>query len=212
MSRYALRLAGRELRGGIRGLRVFVACLILGVSAIAGIGSLAASVAAGIAGNARELLGGDAEARLPYRAANAAERAFLEGSGRISEIASLRAMARSRRRARQTLISLKAVDAAYPLYGKVGLMPVQSPSRAFVVLAAGPPACDPERGRQAEFVDDLLQLGRERSGAAGIEFSFEANFCGQTAGRTHLWEQSRAQPVPLLGRYGPAHADNGGEI
>jgi putative ABC transport system permease protein len=124
--RYALRLAGRELRGRLRGLRVFLACLILGVSAIAGIGSLAASVAAGIAGNARELLGGDAEARLPYRAANAAERAFLERSGRVSEIAELRAMARSRQRARQTLISLKAVDAAYPLYGKVGLMPVQS--------------------------------------------------------------------------------------
>jgi putative ABC transport system permease protein len=126
MCRYALRLAGRELRGGIRGLRVFLACLILGVSAIAGIGSLAASISAGIAGNARELLGGDAEARLPYRAADAAERAFLERSGRVSEIASLRAMARSRRRARQTLISLKAVDAAYPLYGKVGLVPAQS--------------------------------------------------------------------------------------
>jgi putative ABC transport system permease protein len=121
-----VRLAGRELRSGTRGLRVFLACLILGVSAIAGVGSLAASIAAGIAGNARELLGGDAEARLPYRTADAAERAFLTRSGRVSEIASLRAMARSHNGARQTLISLKALDAAYPLYGKVVLTPAQS--------------------------------------------------------------------------------------
>jgi putative ABC transport system permease protein len=107
-------------------LRIFLACLILGVGAIAGIGSLAASISAGIAGSARELLGGDVDARLPYRTADAAERAFLQRSGRVSEIASLRAMARSREHARQTLISLKAIDAAYPLYGKVALMPTQS--------------------------------------------------------------------------------------
>jgi predicted lysophospholipase L1 biosynthesis ABC-type transport system permease subunit len=40
---HAVRLARRELRGGIRGLRVFLACLVLGVTAIAGIGSLAAA-------------------------------------------------------------------------------------------------------------------------------------------------------------------------
>ena len=123
---YALRLAGRELRGGIRGLRVFLACLVLGVGGVAGIGSLAASVSAGIALNARELLGGDAEARLANRPADAAERAFLARSGRVSETAALRAMARSRTRARHTLISLRAVDAAYPLYGKVILKPAQN--------------------------------------------------------------------------------------
>jgi putative ABC transport system permease protein len=118
-----LRLAGRELRGGVRGLGVFLACLILGVGAVAGIGSLAASVEAGIAGNARALLGGDAEARLAMRPADPAERAFLERSGRVSEVAELRAMAR--RGDRQTLISLAAVDAAYPLYGHVVLSPAQ---------------------------------------------------------------------------------------
>jgi putative ABC transport system permease protein len=126
MRRYALRLAVRELRGGIRGLRVFLACLILSVGAIAGVGSLTASISAGIAGNARELLGGDAEARLPHRAADAAERAFLERGGRVSEIVSMRAMARSQTATRHTLISLKAVDAAYPLYGRVVLKPAQS--------------------------------------------------------------------------------------
>ena len=123
---YALRLARRELRGGIRGLRVFLACLILGVTAIAAIGSLAASVTAGIKGDARALLGGDAEARLAYRPADTAERKFLAQSGTVSEIATMRAMARTTDGNRRSLIELKAVDAAYPLYGGVTLSPTQS--------------------------------------------------------------------------------------
>jgi len=123
--RCAIRLARRELRGGAAGLRVLIACLVLGVGAIAGIGSLAASLTAGIAGDARELLGGDFEAQLAYRPVNAAEHAFLARAGALSEIASLRAMARTTDGRRQSLIELKAVDAAYPLYGKVVLAPPQ---------------------------------------------------------------------------------------
>jgi putative ABC transport system permease protein len=122
---HALRLARRELRGGIRGLRVFLACLVLGVTAIAGIGSLAAAVVAGIKADARNLLGGDAEARLVYRTANAAERAFLAQRGKLSEVATMRAMARTQGGDRRSLIELKAVDRAYPLYGSVALAPPQ---------------------------------------------------------------------------------------
>ena len=122
---FAIRLAGRELRGGTAGLRVLIACLVLGVGAIAGIGSLAASLTAGIAGDARELLGGDVEARLAYRPADAAEHAFLARSGTLSEVATLRALARTPDRGRPSLIELKAVDAAYPLYGKLVLTPPQ---------------------------------------------------------------------------------------
>src|SRR6202042_1413629 len=44
-----LRLAWRELRGGLRGFGVFIVCIALGVLAIAGVGSVAASLADGIA-------------------------------------------------------------------------------------------------------------------------------------------------------------------
>ena len=121
-----MRLARRELRGRIRGLRIFLACLVLGVTAIAGIGSLAASVVAGIKADARDLLGGDAEARLVYRPVDAAEGAFLAQSGRLSVIATMRAMARTQGGDRRSLIELKAVDQAYPLYGAVTLAPAQS--------------------------------------------------------------------------------------
>ena len=36
-----LRLARRELRGGVRGLGIVLACLALGVAAIAAVGTLA---------------------------------------------------------------------------------------------------------------------------------------------------------------------------
>src|SRR5579863_5986791 len=101
---YAVILARRELRGGIAGFRIFLACLVLGVGAIAAIGSLSAAVEAGIRADARTLLGGDVSARLAYRPASDAERQFLAASGTLSETAKLRAMARSLDGARHTLI------------------------------------------------------------------------------------------------------------
>jgi putative ABC transport system permease protein len=108
------------------GLGVFVGCLVLGVTAIAAIGSIAASVTAAIKADARDLLGGDAEARLAYRPADPDEREFLAKSGSVSEAATMRAMARTEDGARRSLIEMKAVDGAYPLYGNVVLSPSQS--------------------------------------------------------------------------------------
>jgi putative ABC transport system permease protein len=122
---YALRLARRELRGGIAGFRIFLTCLVLGVGAVAAVGSLGAAVDAGIRADARTLLGGDVSARLAYRPASEAERQFLAASGTLSETAKLRAMARSLDGARHSLIELQAVDDAYPLYGAVALAPSQ---------------------------------------------------------------------------------------
>jgi putative ABC transport system permease protein len=110
----------------MQGLGVFLGCLVLGVTAIAAIGSIAASVTAAITTDARDLLGGDAEARLAYRRADSKEREFLEQSGSLSEVTTMRAMARTEDGARRMLIELKAVDATYPLYGAVDLSPVQS--------------------------------------------------------------------------------------
>jgi putative ABC transport system permease protein len=126
----ALRLARRELRGGIRGFRIFLACLMLGVATIAGVGSIAASVRAGISADARSVLGGDLELRLLYAPATPAQRDFLAARGALSETRELRAMARpaapdaqAGAKARPVLVELKAVDAAYPLYGAAILQP-----------------------------------------------------------------------------------------
>src|SRR6187549_212398 len=120
----ALRFAARELRGGLRGFYVFIACIALGVMAIAGIGSVAAGLADGLAREGRVILGGDLAFSLSLREAGADERAFLDRRGRVSQAATLRAMARADD-GRTALVEVKAVDAAYPLYGEAALDPPQ---------------------------------------------------------------------------------------
>ena len=126
MSRFALalRLARRELRSGLSGFRIFFACLVLGVAAIAGVGSLAQAMLTGLASQGRELLGGDVSVELVHRTATSAEHAFLSHYGRVSQTASMRAMAyalKGGEEGERQLIELKAVDSAYPLYGSAGL-------------------------------------------------------------------------------------------
>jgi putative ABC transport system permease protein len=117
--RLAWTLARREMRGGIAGFRVFMACLMLGVAAIAGVGSLAEGVREALRQDARLLLGGDVELSFTHRGAEAAQLAFLEASGRVSATQEMRAMARTQ--ADRILVELKAIDAAYPLVGKLRL-------------------------------------------------------------------------------------------
>lgn len=128
--RLALRFARRELRGGLRGFRLFLACLTLGVMAIAAVESLAAALAGGLAREGQVLLGGDIEARLIHRPARADEAAALAALGTRSQTAELRAMASDAAGDAHSLVTLKAVDGAYPLYGEVGLAPPQSVAAA----------------------------------------------------------------------------------
>ena len=118
----ALRFALRELRGGLRGFYVFIACIALGVAAIAGVGSLAGSLGDGLSREGRTILGGDLSFGLIHRELEPAERDFLAGRGRISVAATMRAMAR-KDDGNAALVEIKAVDGAYPLYGAVKLEP-----------------------------------------------------------------------------------------
>lgn len=118
----AFRIAARELRGGLRGLRVFLICLALGVAAIAGVATLRASIQAGLADQGSVLLGGDAEMRFTYRFASDTERAFMASHAeRVSEIVDFRSMAITLED--QALTQVKAIDTAWPLYGTVTLDP-----------------------------------------------------------------------------------------
>jgi putative ABC transport system permease protein len=117
-----LRFALRELRGGLRGFYVFIACIGLGVMAIAGVGSVAASLAEGLAREGRTLLGGDVAFSLIQREAKPDEVAFLRSRGQVSVAATLRAMARTSD-GRLALVELKAVDSAYPMLGELTLQP-----------------------------------------------------------------------------------------
>jgi putative ABC transport system permease protein len=118
MSALALRFAWRELRGGLRGFGVFVACIVLGVMAIAGVGSVAKSLSDGLSSAGRVILGGDLAFSLVQREASGEEQAFLGAHGVVSVAAALPTMARTDD-GRAALVELKAVDGAYPLFGAV---------------------------------------------------------------------------------------------
>ena len=121
----AFRLARRELRAGVRGFRIFIACLTIGVAAIAGVGSLGESVVAGLRADARTLLGGDIDLRLHNRPAGDDQRAFLAANAEaVSHVIDMRAMARpAAATGTRALVELKAVDGPYPLVGAMELDP-----------------------------------------------------------------------------------------
>ncbi|NNG70626.1 ABC transporter permease [Rhizobium laguerreae] len=114
----AFRLALRELRGGIRGFYIFLACIALGTGAIAAVNSVSQSITDTIASQGQELLAGDVRFELNNREATPQEIGFLEGLGTLSVSTGLRSMARKPDGSDQALVEVKAVDEAYPLYGK----------------------------------------------------------------------------------------------
>jgi putative ABC transport system permease protein len=121
----AARLARRDLRGGLAGFRVFLACLALGVAAIAAVGSVREAIDAGLRREAATMLGGDAELRLTYRFAAPGEREFLDARGTVSEVVDFRSMAvvGEGEDARRGLTQVKGVDALWPLTGEAVLDP-----------------------------------------------------------------------------------------
>ncbi len=121
MSRLSLwlRFALRDLRSGLQGFWIFLICLTLGTAAIAIIGSLSASLERGLNEQGQPLLGGDLEFALVHQEMGKTEYDFLNSSGTISTVATLRAMAIASENT--ALVEIKAIDQNYPLYGEASL-------------------------------------------------------------------------------------------
>ena len=131
-----LKLARRELRTGVKGLRIVLACLALGVAAIAAVGTLRAGIDAGLQADGARILGGDLEIRAGYQPAEPEALAWVRARGGvISEVALLRAMLIAPNGER-TLVELKAADSLYPLYGVLTLEPAQALAGAMLVAEA----------------------------------------------------------------------------
>ena len=116
-----LRLALRELRGGLSGFYVFVACVALGVAVITAVGALGDGLRLGLDRQGELLLGGDVRLSRSHRKADAEERAWMARRGRVAEMATMRAIARRVDGQEQALVEIKAVDQSYPLIGQVTL-------------------------------------------------------------------------------------------
>lgn len=124
----AARFARRELRGGLKGFRVFLACLALGVGAIAAVGSVRSAITEGLQVEGAAILGGDAELKFTSRSIEGAELAWIEEvSTRYSEIFEFRSMITAESRIsneeERALVQVKGVDDLYPIYGDLRLEP-----------------------------------------------------------------------------------------
>jgi len=128
----ALRLARRELRGGVRGLIIVLLCLALGVSVIAAVGTLRAAIDGGLAADGRALLGGDLEIDAGSQKLPDTLRDWLRAHGATtSDVVQMRSMLVAPSGERQ-LVELKAVDAAWPLVGAPILSPATPLADALV--------------------------------------------------------------------------------
>ncbi|CAN5274306.1 ABC transporter permease [soil metagenome] len=161
----AWRLALRDLRGGITGLRLLAICLFLGVAAIAGIGSLSSAIVSQLSAQGREILGGDVEISLSQRPATPQERSAIARLGRVSESLKMRAMASRADGSEAVLAELKSVDAAWPLYGRFTSAPgARAPRPGPGQVAIAPALADRLRVR----VGDPIRIGEAQLRVSGL--------------------------------------------
>lgn len=117
-----VRLALRDLKGGFAGFRIFIACIILGVATVTGVGSIARSLLDSLAREGQRILGGDVSFTTTGREFTAEERRWFAARGTLSEIATMRAMAR-REDGSAVLVEIKAVGTDYPTIGQAQIEP-----------------------------------------------------------------------------------------
>jgi len=197
----AATIARRELRGGVKGFRIFLACLTLGIAAIAAVGSVRQSIELGLAREGAALLGGDAEIELTYRFANENERQWMaQNSTAVSEIVDFRSMAIVDRDGQvdSGLTQVKAVDDAYPLIGLVLLDPDMTLAQA-LDGQDGVPGAVMDRllvDRLGLTVGDIFRLGAQQFVLAAVLLKEPDNAAGifalgpRTIVRTRALDQS----------------------
>jgi putative ABC transport system permease protein len=192
----ALRLALRDLRGGLAGLRLLAICLFLGVAALAGVGSLSSAIVSGLAERGQSILGGDIQVTVSQREATADEVAAFRRLGDVSHITRMRAMAARLDGAESILVELKGVDRSYPLYGEFRLQPGALEARpSGNQVAVGPELAD----RLSLRVGDSLRIGNASLRIIGL-IAEEPDRVGQgfTLGSTALVDRAGLAATGLV--------------
>lgn len=133
----AWRIARRDLNARFRGLRLLLVCIFLGTAALAAIGTLTAAIERELASSGQELLGGDLEVEVWQRDLRPEEAEALGAYGEVSSGYRMQAMASTPEAAAP--VELKAVDAKWPMFGRLELADgrrVGAPSGNDAYLAA----------------------------------------------------------------------------
>ncbi|HEY0044768.1 MAG TPA: FtsX-like permease family protein [Allosphingosinicella sp.] len=191
-----LRLALRDLRGGLSGLRLLALCLFLGVAALAGVGSLSNAIVSSLAERGQEILGGDVQLTVAQREAAPDELAAFRREGTLAHVTRMRAMAARLDGAESVLVELKGVDQAYPLYGRFRLQPGALAARpSGTQVAVGPELAD----RLSIRIGDSIRIGEAQLRVIGL-IAEEPDRVGQgfTLGSTALVDRAGLAATGLV--------------
>ena len=136
-------------------------CLFLGVGALAAIGTLTGAIRGELDAQGREILGGDLEVEVWQRPLNDEESAFLARYGTLSRGFRMQAMASAGEAA--TPVELKAVDANWPMYGRLTLAGRQHDGRAAAGHRPGSPKAPPSGSGSARATASASARATSRS-------------------------------------------------
>lgn len=158
-------LARRELRGAFKGFNVFLTCLALGVAAVAAVGQLNAFVKDSLRADAKSIQGGDLSIRRMHLPLDPPDLDWLRSLGAVSEYTGMRSMARATARPAEApaLVEIKAVDARYPLFGRVLLDSGRSLEKALAVRGGLPGLIGDTQllARLQVRVGDVVRIGKQ---------------------------------------------------
>lgn len=147
----AWRLARVELSAGLAGLGLFAVAVAIGAALLAAVWVSGALLLDAFDRNGRAILGGDAEIEVGATPLDDAVVEAFAALGTVSRVVDLRSTVRAPE-GRSATVELRAVDAAYPLYGQLR---VEGPDGAAM---APDRALAPDGGIAGAIVDPALTV------------------------------------------------------
>jgi len=168
----AWQLARVELAAGLAGLRLFAAAVAVGAALLAAVWVAGALLLDAFDRNGRAILGGDAEIEVGATPLDGSVVDALGRFGTVSRVVDLRSTVR--RDGRAATVELRAVDGAYPLYGRLAVEGVDGAAidpAAALAPAGGVPGAivDPAlTARLDAQPGDVVRLGETEVRLAGL--------------------------------------------
>ena len=155
------------MRGDLKALRLLVSSVLIGVSAVAIVGTISESLKKNAHLRALQTVGGDLSFRLFHRPPSKIELSSISKNGTVSITTELRPMARAynkNKEPRSMMVELKGIDDQYPLYGKLKTDPKHKLLKLLDQIeglhgAVGDPALFETLGLK---VGDSIMIGEKR--------------------------------------------------
>ena len=165
VARFILWLAGRDLRAQPEGFRLYALALALGVGAMVAVTSFRDGLSVAVDEQAQALLGADLSVRARHPFSAAAEQRLRELPGEHAREVNFRTMVFFPDHGATRFVQVRALEAAYPFYGKLDTVPAEAAHR----MDEGPFALVEENVliQAGAAVGDTLKVGGQLFTVAG---------------------------------------------